>query len=185
MAPNMAPNRSETLSLTRRGFMAATTGLTFAFGLGGLELVTAVAAEDPIWPNWWLNIAGDGTITVMSPAAEMGQGSFTALPAIIAEELDADWAHVKIVPSPLDAKKYGNPWYNGSLSFSASATVRAYYKPLRIAGAQARRVLLDAVAVRRGVPVAELSTEPSVVVHARSGRRMTYGEVATFAKVPA
>ena len=185
MAPNMAPNRSETLSLTRRGFMAATTGLTFAFGLGGLELVTAVAAEDPIWPNWWLNIAGDGTITVMSPAAEMGQGSFTALPAIIAEELDADWAHVKIVPSPLDAKKYGNPWYNGSLSFSASATVRAYYKPLRIAGAQARRVLLDAVAVRWGVPVAELSTEPSVVVHARSGRRMTYGEVATFAKVPA
>jgi len=181
----MAPTRSETFTLNRRGFLAATTGLTFAFGLGGLELVTRAAAEDRIWPNWWLNIAGDGTITIMSPAAEMGQGSFTALPVIIAEELDANWAYVKIVSSPLDAKKYGNPWYNGSLSFSSSATVRAYYKPLRIAGAQARRVLLDAVAAKWGMPVGELSTEPSVVIHASSGRRIAYGEVATFARPPA
>ena len=121
----------------------------------------------------------------MSPAAEMGQGSFTALPAIIAEELDADWAQVKITQSPMDAQKYGNPWYNGSLSFSSSATVRAYYKPLRVAGAQARRVLLDAVAAKWGVPVTELSTEPSIVIHASSGRRISYGEVATFAQPPA
>lgn len=180
----MTQNRSEARSLSRRGFLAATTGLTFAFGLGGLEAVTKAVADDRVWPNWWLNITADGTITIMSPAAEMGQGSFTALPAIIAEELDADWAKVKIVASPLDAKKYGNPWYNGSLSFSSSATVRAYYKPLRIVGAQARRVLLDAVAANWGVPVAELSTEPSVVVHASSGRRMGYGEVVTFAKPP-
>src|SRR5262245_37631249 len=127
--------QTRTLSLTRRDLMAATAGLSFAFGLGGLERVARAAADERLWPNWWLNIAGDGAITIMSPAAEMGQGSFTALPAIIAEELDADWAHVKIVASPIDAKKYGNPWYNGALSFSASATVRAYYKPLRIAGA--------------------------------------------------
>jgi isoquinoline 1-oxidoreductase subunit beta len=180
----MAQISSETLSLSRRRFLAATTGLTFAFGLGGLRFVTRATADDRIWPNWWLNIAGDGTITIMSPAAEMGQGSFTALPAIIAEELDADWSSVKIVPSPIDAKKYGNPWYNGSLSFSSSATVRAYYKPLRIVGAQARRVLLGAVASKWSIPVAELSTEPSIVVHAFSGRRIAFGEVASFAQPP-
>jgi len=174
------------LAVTRRDFVAGTAGLTFAFGLGGLGLAPAAEAADaPLWPNWWLSIATDGTITVMSPAAEMGQGSFTALPAIIAEELDADWARVQIAQSPMDAQKYGNPWYNGSLSYSSSATVRAYYKPLRIAGAQARRVLLDAVAAKWDVPVAELSTEPSVVVHAPSGRRISYGEVAAFARAPA
>src|SRR5712691_621211 len=174
------------LAVTRRDFVAGTAGLTFAFGLGGLGLAPAAEAADaPLWPNWWLSIATDGTITVMSPAAEMGQGSFTALPAIIAEELDADWARVQIAQSPMDAQKYGNPWYNGSLSYSSSATVRAYYKPLRIAGAQARRVLLDAVAAKWDVPVAELSTEPSVVVHAPSGRRVSYGEVAAFARAPA
>lgn len=179
----MAQTRTETFILNRRGFLTATAGLTFAFGLGGLESITKAAAQDPLWPNWWLSITGDGTIGIMSPAAEMGQGSFTALPAIIAEELDADWTHVKIVASPLDAKKYGNP--NGLLSFSASATVRGYYKPLRIAGAQARRVLLDAVAKKWGVSITELSTEPSVVVHASSGRRIGYGEVAAFAEPPA
>ena len=174
------------LAVTRRDFVAGTAGLTFAFGLGGLGLAPAAEAADaPLWPNWWLSIATDGTITVMSPAGEMGQGSFTALPAIIAEELDADWARVQIAQSPMDAQKYGNPWYNGSLSYSSSATVRAYYKPLRIAGAQARRVLLDAVAAKWDVPVAELSTEPSVVVHAPSGRRISYGEVAAFARAPA
>jgi len=185
MTATMAQSSSKTRSLSRRRFLEGATGLSFAFGLGGLELVTRAAADDRVWPNWWLNVAADGTITIMSPAAEMGQGSFTALPAIIAEELDADWAHVKITASPLDAKKYGNPWYNGSLSFSSSATVRAYYKPLRMAGAQARRVLLDAVASKWSVPVAELATDPSVVVHAASGRRISYGEVAAFARPPA
>src|SRR5690349_20129720 len=121
----MAQTSSETRPLSRRGFLAAATGLSFGFGLGGLEFVTKATADDRVWPNWWLNISTDGTITIMSPAAEMGQGSFTALPAIVAEEFDADWEHVEIAASPLDAKKYGNPWYNGSLSFSSSATVRA------------------------------------------------------------
>src|SRR5215470_9576663 len=94
------------LSLTRRGFVAGAAGLTFTFGLGGRGRAAGEAAT--LWPNWWLSIASDGTITIMSPAAEMGQGSFTALPAIIAEELDADWARVKIAQSPMDAQKYGN-----------------------------------------------------------------------------
>ena len=116
----------------------------------------------------------------------MGQGSFTTLPAIIAEELDADWSKVRpIQPPSWDEKKYGNPEYGMTFQTSASASVRGYFKPARIAGAQARRVLLDAVAAKWNVPVGELSTEPSVVVHKQVGRRITYGEIAAFAQAPA
>ena len=108
----------------------------------------------------------------------------TALPVIIAEELDADWSKVKIVPAPHDAKKYGNPYYGGSLAYSSSMTVSAYYKPLRIVGAQARRVLMNSAAAKWGVPVGELSTEPGVVVHRASGRKLSYGAIAAFAKAP-
>src|SRR5260370_8480593 len=116
----------------------------------------------------------------------MGQGTFTTLPVIIAEELDADWSKVKpILPPAWEEKKYGNPEYDMNFQTSASASVRGYFKPLRIAGAQARRVLLDAVAAKWNVPLGELSTEPSVVVHKGSGRRISYGEIATFAQAPA
>ena len=173
---------------SRRDFLKGTTGLTFAltlsvdpFGVSG-----EAAAEAPFAPSVWVTIATDGTITIVSPAAEMGQGSFTTLPLILAEELDADWAKVKpILPPAWDDKKYGNPAYGGAFQTSASASVQGYFKGLRIAGAQARRVLLDAVAAKWNVPVVELTTEPSVVVHKASGRRMSYGEVAAFAKAPA
>ena len=116
----------------------------------------------------------------------MGQGTFTTLPAIIADELDADWAKVRpILPPQWEEKKYGNPAYDGNFQTTASTSVQGYFKPLRIAGAQARRVLLDAAAARWNVPVGELTTEPSVVVHKASGRRMSYGEIAAFAKAPA
>src|SRR5207302_3684528 len=81
--------------------------------------------------------------------------------------------------------KYGNQGFGGTFQTSASASVNGYFKPLRIAGAQARRVLIEAVAAKWNVPVAELTTEPSVVVHKASGRRIGYGEIAAFAKAPA
>src|SRR5882724_3749956 len=174
---------------SRRDFLKGTAGLTFAvtlsvdpLGLAG----EAAAAEAAFSPSVWLTIASDGTITIVSPAAEMGQGSFTTLPLILAEELDADWAKVKpILPPAWDDKTYGNPAYGGTFQTSASASVHGYFKALRIAGAQARRVLLDAVAAKWNVPAGELTTEPSVVVHKASGRRISYGEIATFAKAPA
>jgi isoquinoline 1-oxidoreductase beta subunit len=185
-----APTMNRTMN--RRDFLGAAAGLTFALTIApdALSLIDEAFADAPdssapYAPNVWLKIAPDGTITMVSPAAEMGQGSFTSLPVIIAEELDADWKKVRpVFPTDWDDKKYGNPGYNYTFQTSASASVTGYFTSLRIAGAQARRVLLEAVAAKWAVPVAELSTEPSVVMHKSSGRRIGYGEIAAFAKVP-
>jgi isoquinoline 1-oxidoreductase beta subunit len=165
-------------------------GLTFAIvvpaKLDPIGLVGEAAAQTAFAPNVWLHIGPDGVVTMASPAAELGQGSFTTLPVILAEELDADWSKVRVVQPPdWDAKKYGNPGYAQRLSTTSSASVSGYFKTMRIAGAQARRVLLDAVAATWRVPVSELLTEPGIVVHSPSNRRISYGEIAAFAKVPA
>jgi isoquinoline 1-oxidoreductase beta subunit len=166
--------------MNRRSFLKTTAGLSLALTIAPdvLSLIDDAFADAPAayTPNVWLTIAPDGTITMVAPAAEMGQGSFTSLPVIIAEELDADWSKVKpVFPSEWDDKKFGNPGYNYTFQTSASASVTGYFTSLRLAGAQARRVLLDAVAAKWAVPVGELATEPSVVVHKASGRRIGYG----------
>src|SRR5436309_524104 len=181
-------SRIDPQAFSRRDVLAVGAGLTIALTLSPDPLVStgAARAEAPLAPNAWVTISADGTITIVSPAAELGQGSFTTLPLILAEELDADWSKVRpVLPPAWDEKSYGNPNYAGNFQTSASASVNGYFTPLRIAGAQARRVLLDAVAAKWNVPVAELSTEPSLVLHKGSGRRISYGEIASFAKPPA
>ena len=178
-----------TTPISRRRLLERTAaGLTFAFTIAAdpLELAAgAAAAQTPYAPNLWLTIGTDGIITIVSPAAELGQGSFTTLPLILAEELDADWSKVRMTYPPVwDGKKYGNPEYGEAFATTSSFAVWGYYRNMRLAGAQARRVLLDAVAERWAVPVAELGTEPSVVVHKASGRRIGYGEIAAFAQIP-
>lgn len=175
-------------SLSRRQFMVGAAGLTFAIALGGSEAAgAAVPAADVAGKSIspWASIAPDGTISVMSPATEMGQGSMTSLPLIFAEELDADWAKVRVIPAPPVEKIFGNPGFGGMMYTAGSNAVTSYYKPLRTFGAQVRRVLLDNAARKLDVPVAELTTESGVVVHAKSGRRLTYGDIAAFAEVPA
>src|SRR5258706_10557695 len=171
---------TKTATLTRRQVMIGAAGLSFAAALDGPIARAAVLAEEvagkPLSP--WVSIAADGTITIMSAATEMGQGSMTSLPLIVAEELDADWARVRIVPAPPLENIYGNPGFGGAMMYTAgSNAVQSYYTPLRIAGAQVRRVLLDNAARKWGVPVEELTTEPSTVVHAKSGRKLSYGEI--------
>jgi isoquinoline 1-oxidoreductase subunit beta len=177
--------------LSRRQVMTGALGLSFALALDNpldnpLARAATLANEragKALSP--WVSIAPDGTITIMSAAAEMGQGSMTSLPLIIAEELDADWSKVRIVPAPPIDAIYGNPGFGGMMYTAGSNAVRSYYGPLRMFGAQVRRVLIDNAAKHWSVPAAELTTEPSAVVHAKSGRRLGYGEIAAFAEVPA
>lgn len=185
-------NKKTTVS--RRAFMqTAGAGLTFGIVLGGTAITVlgdakkeALPAEMPL--GAWVRINTNGDILIYNPAAEMGQGSMTALPVIIAEELDADWSRVRIEHSPIEPDVYGFSWRRGgagTMMTVGSRAVSGYFTKLRLAGAQIRRVLLENVATRWDVPVTELSTEPGVVVHAASGRRISYGEIAAFAKVPA
>ena len=176
-------NRFKQKGLSRRGVLSGLGALTLCLPLGADE-ATAQAGQRSYAPNVWLTIDPDGVVTIMSPAAEMGQGTMTALPLIIAEELDADWSRIKVRPSPLDAKKYGNPYYNNSLAFASSMTVSAYFTPLRIVGAQARRILMQIAGDHWGAPLTELTTEPGAVVHAPTGRRIGYGEIASLGKAP-
>ena len=189
--------KKETNTISRRKFLAASGGISFLVTAGTLfpgfislkeEKETEKRLEHQL--SAWVHLNADGKITILNPSAEMGQGSMTALAVLIAEEMDADWSDVLIEDSPADASIYGLSWGgqiggNGARMLTVgSRTVRGYYTGLRKAGAQVRRVLLDNVAEKWGVPMAELTTEPSVVVHTKSGRRITYGEIAAFAKVP-
>ena len=174
--------------LSRRQVMIGAAGLTFAVALARVDDAFAAASAvemtgRPLSP--WVSIMSDGTISIMSPATEMGQGSTTSLPLIIAEELDADWSKVRIVPAPPIEALYGNPGFAGQMYTAGSNAVTSYFRPLRIFGAQVRRVLLDTAANKLGVPAAELTTEPSMVVHAKSGRKLSYGDIASIADVPA
>jgi isoquinoline 1-oxidoreductase subunit beta len=173
--------------LSRRQVMIGAAGLSFAVALrvdrrAAGAVLGAERSGKALSP--WVSIATDGTTTIMSPATEMGQGSMTSLPLIIAEELDADWSKVRIVPAPAIEAIYGNPGFGGMMYTAGSNAVTSYYRPLRIFGAQVRRVLIDNAAKKLGVPAEELSTEPSTVVHAKSGRKLSYGEIAAFAEVP-
>jgi isoquinoline 1-oxidoreductase subunit beta len=176
-------------SINRRDFLKETAaGLSLALTVTAdpLSIVGEAAADTPGPLTLWVTIAADGAITIVSPPAEMGQGTFTALAAVLADELDADWSKVTIAHPPVwDEKTYGNPEFFNFLHTVASMATRGYFKPMRMAGAQARRVLLDAAAEKWGAPVGELSTEPSLVVHAATSRRLSYGDIAAFARTPA
>lgn len=176
--------------ISRRKFFRMTTGLTVGFSVGSMSGYAnpgsnPVEAVNPGFrPNAWVNIAADGIITIFSPVDELGQGSMTALPVIFAEELDADWDDVRIEMSPSDPEIYGNPGFFGLIYTAASTAVSGYYRQLRRFGAQTRRILLQNAAGKWQVPVAALSTTPSVVIHRQTGRKLSYGEIARFGTLP-
>jgi isoquinoline 1-oxidoreductase beta subunit len=130
---------SDRQTLSRRRMMIGAAGLTFALALPRLDDASAaVPSADMAGRSLspWVSIATDGTISIMSPATEMGQGSTTSLPLIIAEELDADWSKVRIVPAPPIEALYGNPGFAGQMYTAGSNAVTSYYRPLRIFGAR-------------------------------------------------
>lgn len=179
--------------VSRRSFVKTVAGLSFAVSVGGLftacndtesPAASLHSSPDDLKFNIWVTIGTDGSIEITAPAAEMGQGSMTSLPMILAEELDADWSRVKVIPVIRHDPAYGNPEFGGQLFTAGQASVEGYYDVLRYAGAQARRVLLDTAALHWSVPLAELDTKPSLVTHENSGRTMSYGELAAMARVP-
>src|SRR5258708_37964046 len=168
--------------ISRRGFMIGAAGFTFTVA-SRLPAGTAKAAGKDAVLSPWVTISTDDTVAIMSPAAEMGQGSLTSLPLILAEELDADWSKVRIVVAPPNDELYKNPAF-GYMYTAGSNAVTAYFKPLRQFGAQVRKVLLANAARHWAVPASELTTGPNVVMHQKSGRKLTYGEIAAFAVLP-
>ena len=132
------------------------------------------AAKAPLQPNVYLAIDTDGTAYIVAHRSEMGSGSRTALPRIVADELDADWSRVKLVQATGD-EKYGDQDTDGSHS------VRSFFDTLREAGATARFMLVAAAAAKWGVPASECTTSPHTVVHQASGRKLGYGELAAAA----
>jgi isoquinoline 1-oxidoreductase beta subunit len=167
--------------VSRRAFLGGSAGLAFGFTLGIAKEAEAQAGPGRL--NAYVSIAPDGTITIQQPVAEMGQGISTGLPLIVAEELDADWSKVRVEQSPIDPA-YHHPVFKAQYVVASISTL-GYWTPMRMAGAQARRVLVDAAAAKWGVPAADCVTEPSTVVHTASGRTMSYGEIASFATPPA
>src|SRR5205085_3370380 len=120
--------------------------------------------------NAWVTLATDGTVYIMSPAAEMGQGSLTSVPVVLADAMDADWSRVKIVAAPPIDKIYGNPRFGNAMYTAGSATVTGYFTAMRQFGAQVRYVLMQNAAERWNVALTELTTTPGAVVHAKTGR---------------
>jgi isoquinoline 1-oxidoreductase beta subunit len=131
-------------------------------------------------PNAFLRIDASGKTTLVMPQVEMGQGVYTALPMMLAEELDADFAQLTLDHAPPSDKLYGNPLF-GIQATGNSNSIRAWWKPLRTAGASARAMLVQAAAQQWQVDPASCTTANSEVMHQASGRRLSYGALALAA----
>ena len=131
-------------------------------------------------PNAFIRIDRAGKVTLIIPQVEMGQGVFTALPMIIAEELDADWNNVHVEAAPPNEKLYANPML-GVQATGNSNSIRAFWLPMRKAAAGARALLIQAAAKQWGVDAASCTVESGQVVHAASGRKLSYGALADSA----
>lgn len=142
----------------------------------------SAAAATTFAPNAWVRITPDGRVTVVCGSAEMGQGVLTAIPMLVAEELDADWRRVRVEQAPVD-KAYANPMF-GMQATGGSTTVRAHWEPVRKAGAAAREMLVAAAAAQWKLPADRLRTDNGFVI-APDGRRVAYGAlVAAASKQP-
>jgi isoquinoline 1-oxidoreductase beta subunit len=162
--------------ISRRQFIAGT-----ALAGTGLVLGIYLPRHSDVWvgehkfaPNAYLQITPDGKITVVVARSEMGQGVRTALPMILAEELDADWSQIAI-------QQAGASTLFGDQSTGGSASVRTTWDPMRQAGAAAREMLVTAAAQKWGVPVSECSTDKGFILHSASNQRLGYGELAARA----
>ncbi|KPK51755.1 MAG: hypothetical protein AMS22_10395 [Thiotrichales bacterium SG8_50] len=168
------------MSVSRRTFLKAAGASSAVLSLGfTLPSCTrdsghATTADSGFRPNIWLEIATSGLVTIWVAEAEMGQGVYTSLPMLVAEELDTPLSTVRVLHAPTD------PAY-GTQSTGGSTSIRNSWKPLREAGAAARAMLVDAAAKHWGVKPAACHTDGGRVLHDASGRKLGYGDLTTLA----
>jgi isoquinoline 1-oxidoreductase subunit beta len=153
-------------------------------GQGGARAVPGGMAQ----PNWQANafirVAGDNTVTVLVKHVEMGQGTYTGLPTVVADEMDAAWAQIRVEGAPADAALYNNLLFGTMQGTGGSTAMANSYEQLRKAGATARAMLVGAAAKRWNVPSDSITVKQGVLTHA-SGKKATFGEVAADAAVQA
>ncbi len=132
-------------------------------------------------PNAFIRIDETGHTILMMPQVEMGQGTYTSISAVLAEELDADWSKVEVQHAPPNDKLYGNPTFGLQVTGNSNS-IRAWWMPLRKAGATARAMLVQAAAAQWGVEPASCTASKGEVMHAASGRKLGYGAIALAAR---
>jgi isoquinoline 1-oxidoreductase subunit beta len=171
--------------LTRRSFLqagaAAGGGLMLSLRVPFANGDAEAAGNDDFAPNAFIRIGGDGQIVLTMPYVEMGQGTYTSIPMLIAEELEVDLKQVRLEHAPPDEQLYGNPVLGGVQATGGSTAIRASWKPLRQAGATARTMLVSAAARRWNVDPASCRAQSGEVLHAPTGRSIKYGELAADA----
>jgi isoquinoline 1-oxidoreductase subunit beta len=185
-----------TVQISRREFLkasaAASAGLTLSFYLPASLAQTAPGkagtklAADSFSPNAFVRIGADDTVTVMAKHVEMGQGSYTGLATLVAEELDADWSKVKVEGAPADAKTYNNLLWGPVQGTGGSTAISNSYEQLRKAGAATRAMLVAAAADEWNVPTEEIKVERGVISHGE--HKASFGQLAKKAaavQVPA
>jgi isoquinoline 1-oxidoreductase beta subunit len=170
---------------SRRSFLragaAAGGGLLLSLNLPFSKRDAAAASQEAFRPNAFVRIDGDGEVVVTVPYVEMGQGIYTAIPMLVAEELEVDLKRVRFEHAPPNEKLYGNPLLGGVQATGNSSAIRGSWKPLRQAGATARAMLVEAAARRWKVDPASCRAQNGEVHHAPSGRSNGYGELAAEA----
>jgi isoquinoline 1-oxidoreductase beta subunit len=168
----------ELKGLNRREFVAAGIAAGIAAGVGlvvGFYLPhKGGASKEAFSPNAYLRITPDNKITIVVARSEMGQGVRTALPMILAEELEADWKHIEI-------EQAGASTLYGDQTTGGSASVRTTWDPMRKAGAAAREMLISAAALTWGVPRSSCTAQNGNIVHGASKRQLSYGDLAAKA----
>ncbi len=168
------------INVSRRFFLKAGTLASVLLATGGIRVLAyAGQATDGQFAGW-VEITPDNAVHILFPSTEMGQGSGTALPQILADELDADWQQVSIRQLNKDDRRFGNPAFGHVLYTAGSSAVYGYFDVLRQAGAHLRDMIRQRVANEWLVDVDTVSTVKNTVTHAQSGRKISYGEAISL-----
>jgi isoquinoline 1-oxidoreductase beta subunit len=157
--------------------MALTIGFEWAGPTRRAVAIAAPSAGALFTPNAFLRIGADNSVTVIAKHVEMGQGAYTGIATVVAEELDADWSRVRVESAPADAKRYANLAFGTIQGTGGSSAMANSWMQLREAGGKARAMLLTAAATEWHVPVEELTVEKSIVYHSGSKRQATFGSL--------